>query len=363
MNKVAQWTAFLLFSVLSGWALPKTCNGPPPTNAPCAYYPAAITWTGLGAPIPRYVDIYVPSGLPSTNVPVVVYLHPTLTGNPTRGEADSCFSSSALITAANKDKFIAICPSSTFDGRQWVWNAIALTDLFTLMPDDSGFINYVICLVSAPTTSGGACSNSGGPAGYGFAVAPNLIGVIGGSSGGFMANRFGVDFPYVPSMIGNASGMLWAQTPGDGNPTPHGPMFSVIELHADNDPVVKFCGGSIAAWGQIGGAFPNIPSVGTTLSPIEGDIPFWISPNANNCNTSHYSALCTGVGANGTPIPDPLFCGVAGKYITEYDDTACNGTPGLEVKFIRVCNSTQHAFAITNSISTMIKFFLTHPRL
>ena len=361
MNRFVQLTTLLLLSAVSGWALPKTCNGPLPTNAPCAYYPAAIAWTGIGAAIERYVDIYIPSGLPSTNIPVVVYLHPTLTGAPKRGQADSCFSSGAFVSAANKDKFIAICPSSTYDGAKWVWNAIALAGLFSSVPDDSGFINYVICLVSAPTSGGGACSNSGGPAGYGFAVNTNLIGVIGGSSGGFMANRFGIDFPNVPSMIGNASGMIWAQTPGTGNPTPPGPKFSVIELHSDNDPLVKFCGGTIAAWGQIGGALPNIPSAGTTLSPVEGDIPFWINSTSNNCNASRYSALCTAV--NGAPIPDPFFCGVAGKFITEYDDPACNSTPGLEVKFIRVCNSTQHGFAIANSISTMIQFFFAHPKL
>ena len=286
----------------------------------------------------RAYSLYLPQHFSAswTNIPLIVALHPTSAVGP-KDPPSTVFLGTEFTADADKYGFILLEPASTWNpnhGGQWFWNALFLDSLFSNgVPDDSGYITCLIHAVSSTTTGCGTAAgpNAGGP--YGFSIDPTRIAVTGVSSGGFMTERMGVEHSDILSAIAPVSAMTHA---GKGVLAMPSHPLSYLEEHWDGDRVISYCGGATRVWGS----YEGLPSVGTTLLPLEGNGPYWIS--ADQCASSTYQPLCTKVGGS----PTASF---------GYDIT-CPG--GAEIEFIR--NSGAGHEYTPSVIDQIVEFLLAH---
>lgn len=348
LNRVCSWpfSIFLIAAMLqlasaSAWALPPVCQGLPPTNdlsTQGCYYPGNISFAGTGSQFSRTYSLYVPRhfSVSWTNTPLIVVLHPTSSAGP-KNPPNTVFLGNEFTAEADKYGFILLEPASTWNpnnGGQWFWNALFLDSLFTNgVPDDSGYITCLIQSVYSTTTSCGAASgvNSGGP--YGLSIDLTRIAVTGVSSGGFMAERMGIEHSDLLSAIAPISAMIYAGKGVLGIPS-H--PISYFEQHWDGDRVISYCGGSTRVWGSP----ERLPTVGSTLWPMEGNGPYWI--NADQCSGRSYQPLCAKVG--GPPTASFGY------------DITCPG--GAEIQFIRN-SGTGHEYT-PGVIDQIVDFLLAH---
>jgi poly(3-hydroxybutyrate) depolymerase len=323
------------------WALPPVCQGLPPTNdfnTQGCYYAGNIQFAGTGSLFSRAYSLYLPRHFSTswTNIPLIVALHPTSSAGR-ENPPSTVFLGNEFTAEADKYGFILLEPASTWNpnnGGQWFWNALFLDSLFTNgVPDDSGYITCLIEAVYSTTTPCGTSSGAtaGGP--YSLSIDLTRIAVTGVSSGGFMAERMGIEHSDLLSAIAPVSAMVHAGTGILKSPS-H--PISYLEEHWDGDRLINYCGGSTTVWGSR----ESLPTVGTTLSPVEGNGPYWI--NADQCSGSSYEPLCTKVG--GIPTAS-----------TGYD-IICPG--GAEVQFVR--NSGMGHEYTPAVIDQIVEFLMAH---
>jgi poly(3-hydroxybutyrate) depolymerase len=331
----------VMLAGVSAWALPPVCQGLPPTNdlsTQGCYYAGNINFAGTGSLFSRAYSLYLPRHFSAswTNIPLIVALHPTSSAGP-ENPPSTVFLGNEFTAEADKYGFILLEPASTWNpnnGGQWFWNSLFLNSLFTNgIPDDSGYLTCLIQAVYSTSTPCGASSGAtnGGP--YGFSIDPTRIAVTGVSSGGFMAQRMGIEHSDLLSAIAPVSAMVYA---GKGNLGIPLHAISYLEEHWDGDRVINYCGGSTRVWG----AYEVLPTVGSTLSPVEGNGPYWI--NSDKCSGSTYEQLCTKVA--GTPTAS-----------SGYDIICPNGA---EVQFVR--NSGVGHEYTPAVIDQIVEFLLAH---
>jgi polyhydroxybutyrate depolymerase len=266
-----------------------------------------MVWNG----ITRSYWVYIPEGLPA-NPAMVLVLHPTVftTAPP------NLFIEKPWEKLSNEDGFIVVWPISTFNAHSkfWYWDAYFTDSSFPDPPDDSGFIGSVISTVSTEYT-----------------VDPNRVFVTGFSSGGFMAQRAGIDLSSQVAAVASAEGQV-DLVPPKGTytlPTPSTPV-SVLALNGDADTTVPYCGGAAKLWGK-----------SWIIATLDQTTEFW--RQSNGC-TDTVPQLCT----DGAPTE-----GVDGL-----DATSCNG--GVEVKAVREIG-VGHNWPNGTEV-TVWDFFSTHAR-
>ena len=120
--------------------------------------------------VTRYYEVYLPPVLPP-NPPMLLMLHGTSSEVPPKVPDTKNY---GWIPVANKNQFILVKPSSTYNSLtgQWNWNAYYMDAAFQSPPDDVGFLRQLILYLTAQ-----------------YNVDPNRIFVAGMSSGGQMAHR------------------------------------------------------------------------------------------------------------------------------------------------------------------------------
>ena len=245
----------------------------------------STTWNG----IPRTYSVYVPQKL-SDPPALLVVLHPTSTVQP------PLFRAFDWEKLADQYGFVIAWPIAKYNPwvKTWHWECDGCESGFRPLPDDSGFVRSVIVSLQSQ-----------------YHVPRRRTFVVGMSSGGFMAERVGMESSDLVAAIAPVSAAQYIQ-PVSGRtfsppilPNP----ISVYELHGDVDAAVPYCGGTRDYWG-----------VSSTSPSMDSDVAYWSGPSGNNCGIFSVSApLCT----NGQPTT-----GVNGQ-----DATGCSSS--TEVIFKR----------------------------
>jgi poly(3-hydroxybutyrate) depolymerase len=222
---------------------------------------------------------------------------------------------------ADQNGIIISWPISTWDPaiQTWRWDCDGCESGFSVPPDDSGFIRSVIVTTQSQ---------------YGIGVGQSFV--VGMSSGGFMAQRIGMEQSDVIAGIAPVSGAQYIEPTGTTFLVPVVPnSISVYRINGDIDPVVPYCGGLKGFWAGVRAYSPS----------VDLDVDFWSGPNANSCTTMTESApLCT----NGGPT-----AGVNGL-----DATGCKN--GTEVLFEREIG-VGHQW-VPGTENKVWKFFQAHSR-
>ncbi len=178
----------------------------------------------------RYYDVYVPA-MVAPNAALWVMLHPTTQGTATTPPGE--FDLGPMEALADANKFIVLWPISTYveTNQSWFWDAYFLCYIWTVCPDDSGFIRSLIVQekIQHPRITN--------------------VYVAGMSSGAFMAHRVGVDSADLVSAVGAASGQIYAEDTTNTMPEPVKPV-AVLMLNGDADTVVVYCGQTGHGWGH-----------------------------------------------------------------------------------------------------------------
>ena len=270
----------------------------------------AATWNGLQ----RSYSVYVPPNMPA-NPALVMCLHqtaPALQNNP-----PTMLCPQGLGWEPNADiyGFLLVAPIASWKasatnkaGGWFFWEAYNTDADFPVPPDDSGFLRSLIQSLSVQ-----------------YSVDPGKVFVTGMSSGAMMTHRMGIDSADLVSAIGPVSGSVWVGSsalPNSALPV------SVIEYHGDVDPIVKYCGGKLAAWDLI-----------SPTPAVDADVDYWL---AQDGVAPSAKTLCS----NGTPT--------ANVDVLDFK----NGN--VEVEFIRELN-TAHTYR--TALATAIwQFFAAHGR-
>ena len=246
---------------------------------------SSTPWNGFN----RTYTVYVPQNL-SSQPSLVVVLHPTSTVQP------PLFRAFQWEQLADQYGFVIVWPIARYNAwvKTWHWECDGCESGFFKPPDDSGFLRSMIVTLQAR-----------------YQVPRSRTFVVGMSSGGFMAERVGMESSDLVAAIAPVSAAQYIQ-PINGKtftapilPNP----ISVYELHGDEDPSVPYCGGTKNYWG-----------VNSTSPSMDSDVAYWSGPKGNNCGTFSVSKpLCT----NGQPTT-----GVNGQ-----DATVCSAS--TEVVFVR----------------------------
>lgn len=184
---------------------------------------------------------------------------------------------------------------------------------------------------------------------------PKMIYVSGHSSGGFIAQRAGVELSDIVAAIAPLSSSLYVTLPLSGSlgqtvPAQKAPV-SVLILESDGDAIIPYCGGAVST------------SAGALVPSQDDTFNYWASAAANNCTTlDTIAALCNGNGAPTSLIEkDATHCAsnteveiyrlVGGIHTTDY------GTPNLSSY-----NSDLNATTGTMTNDVLWKFFASHPK-
>jgi polyhydroxybutyrate depolymerase len=269
------------------------------------------TWKGLT----RYYAVYRPQSL-APNPSMVFFLNATSQNAATNPPYPRM---QAWETLADQYGFVMVWAMSSYNplDQSWYWDCYVTDSTFPVLPDDSGFLRWLITSLQSQ-----------------YAVSASKTFVTGMSSGGFMAHRVGADLSDIVAAIAPVSGMIDIHPMGQDfdPPQPTHPV-SVYELQGDVDTVVPYCGGTGWFWGKLH----------DDLASSDDSVDFWISANACT-NRSTSAPLCT----NGTPTS-----GVDGLKVTR-----CSG--GAVVVFERELN-VGHAW-VTGTEAKIWAFFRSHPR-
>jgi polyhydroxybutyrate depolymerase len=187
-------------------------------------------------------------------------------------------------------------------------------------------------------------------------INPKMIYVSGHSSGGFMAQRAGVELSDIVAAIAPLSSSLYVTLPLAGSvgqtvPAQKAPV-SVLILESDGDAIIPYCGGAVST------------SAGAVVPSQDDTFNYWASAAADSCTKLDTNAsLCSGSGrpasliekdasncANNTEVK--IYRLVGGIHTTDY------GTPNLSP-----FNSDLNGTTGTMTNDVMWKFFASHPKL
>jgi polyhydroxybutyrate depolymerase len=218
-------------------------------------------WKGLT----RYYAVYQPQFL-APNPAMVLFLNSTSQNASTNPPYSTM---QPWETLADQYGFVMVWPVSSYNAslRMWYWDCYETDTTFPVVPDDSGFLRWLITSLQSQ-----------------YEVSPNKTFVTGMSSGGFMAHRVGTDLSDIVAAIAPVSGMIDIHPIGQGfdPPQPTHPV-SVYELHGDGDTEVPYCGGTGWYWGKLHDQQPS----------TDDSVNFWIA--ANSCDKRNTAkSLCTG---------------------------------------------------------------------
>jgi poly(3-hydroxybutyrate) depolymerase len=269
------------------------------------------TWQGLT----RYYAVYRPQSLAASPA-MVLFLNAT-SQNP----ADNPPYPRMLPweTLADEYGFVMVWPMSSYNpsDRSWYWDCYETDSTFPVLPDDSGFLRWLISSLQSQ-----------------YSVTPNKTFVSGMSSGGFMAHRVGAELSDIVAAIAPVSGMIDIHPIGqDFEPPQPALPVSVYELNGDADTVVPYCGGTGWFWGKLH----------DDLASSDDSVNFWTS--ANSCaRRSTSQALCT----NEKPTSG----------LNQQMATGCSGS--ATVIFEREIN-VGHTW-VTGTEAKIWNFFRSHPR-
>ena len=316
-----------------GTGITSPCD--PHTNSNCH---SIVVTQSDGSTVTRTYVLHVPASFqPGTSGLVL-----SLVGTGSSGQQQEAWT--ALNASADKYGFAVAYPDSLpspyfiddaawntyFDQPAWPGNTA---------PDDIAFLRQ---LIAAEQTS--------------INMNPKMIYVSGHSSGGFMAQRVGVELSDVVAAIAPLSSSLYVTLPLTGSigqtmPTQKAPV-SVLILESDGDAIIPYCGGEVST------------SPGAVVPSQDDTFNYWASAAVNNCTTLDTKAsLCNGSGAptsliekdasscaNNTEVK--LYRLAGGIHTTDY------GTPNLSFY-----NSDFNASTgiMTNDI--LWKFFAAHPKM
>lgn len=234
------------------------------------------TWNGIR----RYYAVYTPKKLAVTPA-LVLFLNSTSQNGPTDPPYYNMAPWESLSTQYG---FVMVWPISSYNpaDKQWYWDCYETDTTFTIAPDDSGFLRWLITSLQSE-----------------YKVKPGSTFVTGMSSGGFMAHRVGTDLSDIVGAIAPASGMIDIHPIGQNYlPPPPVDPVSVFELHGDDDPIVPYCGGTGWFWG---GLHDSLPSV-------DDSVNFWISTNACTKRSTAQSLCTNGQATSGVNGQDATSC-------------------------------------------------------
>jgi polyhydroxybutyrate depolymerase len=288
-----------------------------------------------GSTVTRTYVLHVPTNFQ----PGVSGLVLSLVGTGSTGEQQEDWTQ--LDASADKYGFAVAYPDSLpspyFSGDT-AWNTYFVQPAWSgNAPDDIAFLRQ---LITTEITN--------------LQINPKMIYVSGHSSGGFMAQRVGVELSDIVAAIAPLSSSLYVTLPLPGSigqtvPAQKAPV-SVLILESDGDAIIPYCGGAVST------------SAGAIVPSQDDTFNYWASAAANKCTTVDTSAsLCS----SGTP-----------SYLIEKDASSCAGN--TEVKIYRLVggihttdygtpnlssyNSVLNATTGTMTNDVLWKFFASHPK-
>ena len=309
------------------------CN--PQSNSNCH---SLVVTQSDGSTLARTYVLYVPGSFQPNSSGLVL----SLVGTGSTGEQQEAWTQ--LDASADKYGFVVAYPDSLpspyFSGDT-AWNTYFDQPAWTgnTAPDDIAFLRQ---LITTEQTK--------------LKINPKMIYVSGHSSGGFMAQRAGVELSDIVAAIAPLSSSLYVALPLTGSvgltvPTQKAPV-SVLILESDGDSIIPYCGGAVST------------SAGAVVPSQDDTFNYWASAAANKCTTLDTSAsLCNSSSvpssliekdasscANNTEVK--LYRLAGGIHTTDY------GTPNLSFY-----NSDFNASTgiMTNDI--LWKFFAAHPKM
>ena len=250
---MARLFTLLAAVLLSSCGAPATPPQPPPlpeVDAPGPIYkatPGGISEEQAKLLNARPYRFRQPKGYDAARpAPLVLLLH----GYGASGKLqDSYFRLSELAEAKT---FLLATPDGTPDPDTFrFWNATdACCNFFESKVDDVAYLNAIVDDVSAK-----------------FSVDKKRIFAIGHSNGGFMAHRLACDSAARFAAVVSFAGAVFKE-PGKCNPSS---PVAVLQVHGDQDAVIRYAGGSNSTHGQ---RFPEYPAAKDTVA-------FWAK--ANGC--------------------------------------------------------------------------------
>jgi polyhydroxybutyrate depolymerase len=245
--------------------------------------------------VARTYALHVSSTFQKNSGALVIVLHGS-GGSGVKIEGNTGFS-----TLADQDGFAVAYPDGlvnpTISQSDWAY-------FFNDFTDDVGFLRQLIDTLQT-------------------SVEPDRkkIYVTGFSAGALMSHRMGVQASDLVAAIGSVEGTLSSSTTPQTVPSPLGPV-SVIALHGDQDPTVRYCGSQ-------------------TDASQEDTFNYWSGTSANSCsNFDTSSALCDAQG-NITAV-------------VEKDATSCSGN--TEVKFYKLIGGVHEWYSSPMNVSGQVPF-------
>jgi polyhydroxybutyrate depolymerase len=244
--------------------------------------------------VARTYSLHVPSNFQKNTGALVIVLHGS-GGSGLKAEPNTGFS-----TEADQVGFAVAYP----DGLA---NPSGQTDwayFFNDFTDDVGFLRELIHTLQTNL----------GPD-------PKKIYVTGFSAGALMAHRAGVQASDLVAAIGSVEGTLVSTATPQTVPSALGPV-SVIMLHGDQDPTVRYCGSQ-------------------TDSSQEETFNYWSGSSANSCTSFDTSAALCDAQGNITAV-------------VEKDATSCRGN--TEVKFYKLIGGVHEWYSDPMNVSGNVPF-------
>jgi polyhydroxybutyrate depolymerase len=306
----------------------------PQQNANCH---SLVVTQSDGSTVTRTYVLHLPANFQPGSSGLVL----SLVGTGSTGEQQEAWTQ--LDASADTYGFAVAYPESLpspYNSGLTTWNTYFYQPAWpgNTAPDDIAFLRQ---LITTKETS--------------LKVNPKMIYVSGHSSGGFMAQRVGVELSDIVAAIAPLSSSLYVTLPLAGSvgqtvPVQKAPV-SVLILESDGDAIIPYCGGAVST-----SAGARVPSQDDTFN-------YWASAAANKCTTLDTStSLCNGSGAPTSLIEkDASKCAnntevkiyrlVGGIHTTDY------GTPDLSP-----FNSDLNATTGTMTNDVLWKFFASHPK-
>jgi polyhydroxybutyrate depolymerase len=154
-----------------------------------------------------------------------------------------------LTAESDKRGFLYVVPEGTKDGAgNQFWNATDSCCNFAKTPiDDSAYISGLITEMAAQ-----------------YSVDPKRVYLMGHSNGGFMSYRMACEHGDQIAAIVSLAGAMWA----DVSKCPAATPVSVLQIHGNDDKVIKFDGGSL-----VNNPHPSAPQTVSDWVTINGCAP------------------------------------------------------------------------------------------
>ena len=263
-------------------------------GVPCGTQAGTNCYSLSHSGVTRTFALHVPSTFQKNAGALVIVLHGS-EGDGLKAEGNTGFSK-----LADQVGFAVAYPDGLVDSSgetDWAY-------FFNDFTDDVGFLRQLISTLQSNV-----------------APDPKKIYMTGFSAGALMSHRFGVQASDLVAAIGPVEGTLFSTANPQPVPSAVGPV-SVIELHGDQDDVVRYCGSS-------------------TDASQEQTFNYWTGSSANSCSSfDTTSALCDAQG-NITAV-------------VEKDATSCNGN--TEVKFYKLIGGDHEWYRVPMNVSGQVPF-------